>query len=310
MKKKKIIKYLFILIFVSIIIFLLFKLIGNNGEKYISDNEYLYNRAINYLKEKEYEEINPVHDKEGYHFFLSYDGLGITEDKEYKYAYMWILGEGYYLEEDKPKNSNGYSMFYKFTFKDDMVVKYDIPKDGNEYTESIKKMSIDKEMYKKIINYDSKLSNKELVSKYYAKITDSKNILKEDIVGNNKLLFSISYKKIDCIPISLSVYDDGVYELYTHYEACRFGEVCDDILKYSKKDTGKYDYDVMKIINSSTIADNMTFTNEKLPEYEMYTGNGELVYMLVTDSKNESLNEFLKNIKVNLKVCATPDYKK
>lgn len=310
MKKKKFIKYGLILMIICIIIVLLFIFLGNNGENYISDNEYLYDKAINYLKEKEYQEINSMHDKKGYHFFLSYDGLGITEKKDNKYAYMWVLGEGYYLEEDEPVESNGYSMFYKFTFKDNEVVKYEIPKDGNEYTESIKKMSIDKDMYKKIINYDSKLSNKELVSKYYSKVTDSNNIEKDDIISNNKLLFTITYKKIDCIPVSLSVYDDSEYELYTHYEACRYGEKCDDILKYAKKDSGKYNYDVMKIINNSTVADNMTFNKDNMPEYEIYTGNGEYVYMLITDSKNESLIEFLKSIKVNLKVCATPEYKK
>lgn len=133
-------------------------------------------------------------------------------------------------------------------------------------------------------------------------------IRKEDIIADNGLLFSIRWTKSDCIPIQLNVYDEGKYELYTSYEACGFTESCNSILMYTKKESGIYDYDVMKIINNSIIADNMNFTNANRSEFEIYTGNGEKVYMLITNSNNKYLEEFLKQINVNLKKCADPDY--
>lgn len=133
-------------------------------------------------------------------------------------------------------------------------------------------------------------------------------IKKEDIVLDNGLLFSISWTRSNCVPVQLSIYDDGKYELYTDYRACSINESCNLMLKYTKKETGTYDYDVMKIINNSIIADNMTFTNTNRSEFEIYTGNGKKVYMLITNSNNKYLKEFLKQIDVNLKTCADPDY--
>jgi len=138
---------------------------------------------------------------------------------------------------------------------------------------------------------------------------DNNEIVKDDIIGEDGLLFSIAWKKLNCVPVQLSIYDNGEYELYTSYEGCNSNEGCNLMLVYTEKKSGIYNYDVMKIINNSIIADNMTFTNENRPEYEIYTGNGEKVYMLITDSNNKYLDEFLKQIDVNLKTCAKPDYK-
>lgn len=281
----------------------------NKKEYYITDNEHLYDVAIDYLREEEYQSNNSDADKNNYHFFFTYDGLGITEDGKYKYAYMWILGESYYIENEERQSSSGYSMFFKFTFKDNEVVKYDIPKDGFEYTNSIKELCLDSKMSNKIINYQSKLSNEEKANEYYSKVTKSSNLKTEDIIDNNGLLFSINWKKTDCIPVQLSIYDNNKYVLHNAYQACKPNETCNSMLIYTNKVEGTYDFDVIKIIQNSIIADNMQFTNDNMPEYEIYTGKGELVYMLITDKNNKYLNEFLKQIDIDLHTCATPDYK-
>lgn len=138
--------------------------------------------------------------------------------------------------------------------------------------------------------------------------TSEEEIMKEDIIAESGLLFSIMWAKTECIPVQLNVYDDGKYELNTSYKTCHPNENCNMKLEYSEIVRGTYNYDVMKIIQNSTIADDMTFTNETRAEYEIYTGNGEKVYMLITDSNNKYLKEFLKKIDVNLKTCADPDY--
>lgn len=301
-KKERIVLIIAILI---ILIILLFRF-NNKSEKYIQDSNYLYDVALEYLKEQEYQSENHDMEKEGYHFFASYDGLGITKKDDYKYAYMWILGESYYLENGEVKDGSAYSMFFKFTFKDDKVVKMETPEDGSLYTDSIKKMCPDKKLADKVLNYNLNFDNKKEVDKYYSKITNSQNLEKEDIKNEEGILFSISYKKSKCVPVSLTVYDQGKYELYNTYEACKPGEYCNDSLKYTDKLTGKYDYDVMSIIKNSKNADYMTF--ETPAEYEIYTGKSDYIHMMITDSNNEALKEFLKSININLQTCATPDY--
>ena len=139
----------------------------------------------------------------------------------------------------------------------------------------------------------------------------AKHLTKEDIVSDDGFLFAINWgnNKTDCIPIQLDVFADGRYTLYTSYEDCPPNSTCNAMLKYNEAVGGTYDYDVMKIIQNSVIADDMTFTNENLPEYEIYPGNQEKVYHLITDKNNGYLDEFLKQIDVNLKKCAEPDYK-
>lgn len=140
----------------------------------------------------------------------------------------------------------------------------------------------------------------------YAKLLE-----KEDIIGENNFLFSINWgnNKTDCIPIQLNVFDDGSYTLYTSYEACPPNSTCNLMLKYSDSITGTYNYDVIKILQNSIIADDITFTNKNLPEYEIYPGNQAIYSYLITDKDNAYLDEFLKQIDVNLKQCAEPDYK-
>ena len=138
----------------------------------------------------------------------------------------------------------------------------------------------------------------------------AKNLKKEDIIGDSGFLFSINWgdNKTDCIPIQLNVFDNGNYTLYTSYEECPPNTTCNSMLKYSEVVKGAYNYDVMKIIQNSVIADDMTFINTNMPEYEIYLGNQEKVYYLITDKNNAYLDEFLKQIDVNLKKCAEPDY--
>lgn len=290
----------YVLVLVGLFIILMFVNRTNNGEEYIKGNKKLYDVAMEYLKEDEEKEYSRSK-KTAYKRFYAYDGLGITQNSKYQYAYMWILAESYYLEDEDIKSDSAYSMFFKFTFKDGKVKKYENPKDGGEYTKSIKKMSIDSKMSDKILNYNSKLSNEKKVNTYYAKITNPKKLTKRDIMDDNKLLFTINKKNKKCTPVSLNVYDGGKYVLYTGYKACK-GKNCNDKLEYTKKKTGKYDYDVIKIIKNSKNAD--LLSAKEIEDYEIYTGKSDIVYMMTTDKDNKYLKAFLKNIKVDLDECA------
>ena len=95
------------------------------------------------------------------------------------------------------------------------------------------------------------------------------------------------------------------YKLFNEYESCRPNQNCTAMLNYSNSIEGKYSYDIMQIIKHSTDANNFQFTNDNIPKYEIFSGNG---YNFVTDDDNKYLTDFLKSINVDLSQCAKPNY--
>ena len=191
------IKVLFVLLVLLVLLLLI--VLFNSKEKYIKDSDYLYDTAIDYLKLIDSQENNTDKLKEGYHFFITYEKLGITEKDNNKFAYMWVLGESYYKESDEVKKSGGYSMFYKFTFKGDMIIDIETTKDGSEYVDSVKKMCPDKKMEKRVLNYDMKLSLKKSVKDYYddllisfEKLDLDNNAYDEYLIKNEQIVYKKS----------------------------------------------------------------------------------------------------------------------
>ena len=140
-------------------------------EHYITDNEYLYDTAVQYMVDHD---DNTEKNNDRYKLFVDYNGFGITEDDKYRYAYMWIAKDAYYVKDDKVISDSGSSMPYKFTFelKNNKVVKYETPEEGNKYISSIKEMYPD-DIENKVINYQWKDDNliKE-VKEYYSDLED------------------------------------------------------------------------------------------------------------------------------------------
>jgi hypothetical protein len=144
----------------------------NNIEKYgawITDNEYLYDKAIEYLKEEEYQnEYNKDKDKEDYQIFIDYKGFGIKEKDNKKYAYMYILQESYYVKNGKLRGSTASCIPYKFTFENDEVVGYEVPDDGTNNTASIKNLFPD-DIEDKVVGYMFDNTNlRNNVTKHYS----------------------------------------------------------------------------------------------------------------------------------------------
>ena len=176
MKKKM---FLSLMVIVS-----LFIITGcSNKENYITDNEHLYDIAIQYIIDND---TNPEKNNDRYKMFVDYNGFGITEDENYRYVYMWIAEESYYIADNKIISGSGSSMPYKFTFElnDNKVIKIETPKDGNEYTSSIKEMYPD-DIENKAINFQWKDDTliKE-VRNYYSDLKD-KSIYYYSVDKNN-----------------------------------------------------------------------------------------------------------------------------
>lgn len=138
-----------------------------NKENWITDNEHLYSKAIEYI-EKEQKEKGYDNHQQDYQVFTDYKGFGIEEKDNKKYVYMWILKETYYVKEGELKISEGSSMPYKVIFENNEVIKYENPKDGAYYAPSIKEMFPDS-IENKIIAYSMGNSKiKEKVKEYYS----------------------------------------------------------------------------------------------------------------------------------------------
>ena len=163
----------------------LFMIIGCKSKgNYIKDNEYLYDTAIQYIIDND---TNPEKNNDRYKMFVDYNGMGITEDENYRYAYMWIAEESYYIADNKIMSGSGSSMPYKFTFElnDNKIIKIETPKDGNEYISSIKEMYPD-DIENKAINYqwkDDKLIKE--VRNYYSDLKDKSIYYYSEDKNNN-----------------------------------------------------------------------------------------------------------------------------
>ncbi len=308
-KKNNIIIIFIAIIFVTIIIIFLDYSRGLNINL-VSDANYLYDIVIDYLREDEFNHNPDAHEKD-FNAFYSYHGFGIEKDGDYKYVYMWVYNQNYYLEGERSLAiASGSSLAIKAIFKNDNLIKVEYPKDGSYYVSSIKKM-FPKVIAKQVLNFnDEKNINKLFMevenkkNKYYDYLSIDMNSLTIDDISYQDLIFSINLGSKNCIPVQLSVYKNNKYIFHTSYKACK-AKYCNSMLVYTKFIEGKYDYDIMEIIKHSQDANYHQYTNDNLPVYDIFTGNG---YNFITDKDNKYLIDFLKIINVDLEKCALPDY--
>ncbi|MBR2139035.1 MAG: helix-turn-helix transcriptional regulator [Bacilli bacterium] len=121
-------------------------------------------------------------------------------------------------------------------------------------------------------------------------------------------------RKLGTIPVSLSLYSDGTYELYTTYKSCKPGTICNSILIYTKSIKGTYKFDVEKILSKSTNMDDKSYSMDNMPEYEIYLGEklmkkyDTLTFAVEKGKKNNYLDELLKELNIDLSLCAKPEY--
>lgn len=130
----------------------------------------------------------------------------------------------------------------------------------------------------------------------------------------DKEIFRISKTRDDCTPVLLKVYKDKTYELFTAYEGCIPGEECNDTIRYTKRESGKYKYKIMNIIKNSVDADDKTYDIFNQPLYDIYMSDKYVKkdyayhYTIEKDTENKYLDEFLKSIDVDLNMCAEAEY--
>ena len=281
----------------------------------VNDSDYLYDEVIGFIKEKEFKE-NPDAIKKDFNVFYSYHPFGIEKKNNYKYVYLWIYEQSYYIEKEEYGSglaiSSGSSIPIKAIFKDNKLQDVIYPKDGNQYVPSIK------EMFPGIIEYQVlNFDNEKNINKLFNAVQQKKNVYYDylnldmskitiDDLVYEDLIFIVEKKNSKCnIPIQLNIYKNNKYTLLTEYKACKPGVACIEMLQYTKSIEGKYNYDVIEIIRHSVDANLFQYTNENLPEYMIHSGKG---HEFITDSDNKYLKELLTSINVDLSQCAKPNY--
>ena len=230
------------------------------GGMYISDDS--YNLIVQVVKEK-----IPV---EGTMEYYYYNELSTVDERiklEYvKYSYNELLNINNEITDYFSNNKvfEDLNSWYIDVYNNRVVVNF------VEATDSIKKEFKDKVIDSEIVVFESAIDNinEDDICKNYPKEIGT------DILENHgEVLISIHVGNKDYVPVSLSLYDDGTYELFTAYESCRPGRICTSMLKYTKSVKGTYKYDVEKIIKASVNADSKSYDMSNLPEYEIYLGD-------------------------------------
>ena len=272
------------------------------GGMYISDDS--YNLIVQIVEEK-------IPEKGTMEYYY-YNELSTVDDRiktEYvKYSYNELLNINNTITDYFSNNKvfEDLNSWYIDVYNNRVVVNF------VEVTDSIKKEFKDKVIDSEIVVFESAIDNinEDDICKNYPKEIGT------DILENHgEVLISIHVGNKDYVPVSLSLYDDGTYELFTAYESCRPGRICTSMLKYTKSVKGTYKYDVEKIIKASVNTDNKSYDMSNLPEYEIYLGDkymkkyDSLMFTVEKGRKNKYLNELLDMLDVDLDKCAKPDYK-
>lgn len=137
-------------IIIAIFIILILAFITINftfNEKIVIDKDYLYEKVEQYLISQEqpkYTSENkyskPNYNVSDFKVFTDIAKLGIRESKDEIHVYVWALVESYYVQDGNLINNSGSSMPYKFILKNDEIVNFETPLDGEDNKKSMEKI--------------------------------------------------------------------------------------------------------------------------------------------------------------------------
>lgn len=121
-----------------------------------------------------------------------------------------------------------------------------------------------------------------------------------NIADANGLLFSVvlNTKDRDCVPVKLSIYDDGKYEFRNSFKYALEDDTSNPIYDDAYA-IDHVDYDALKIISKSVHEDKVE--DDSTYAYKIVTGKGDVYY---ANDDNEYLMEYLNKINFTLADCA------
>lgn len=294
-----------IIVFIILVIGLIgiIVLLNQNEENWITDSNELYEKAVKYIEEEQKKAYGSK--EQDYQIFTDYEGFGIEQKDNKKYAYMWILEEAYYTKNNKLMSDHGGSVAYKFTFENDEVIKYEVPLDGSYYTSSIKEM-FPESIQDKILNYQMDSSKlRECVKEHYSYLPSTEIVhvdFDETVMiftgyyGGHTTKANANTIKGKCIDRYGNVYD---YEIpCDENEEMQVGidEINTDMVEKYKGDKAiqlsEQDLEIIlnNMNNISNEYKNVSIVAEDAPSYFAYIIVGENKWKLMSDSK-ENISE-------------------
>lgn len=271
-----------------IIVGLIFLAIGIKGKKsnekygyWVTDSDYLYDKAIDYLEKDLYNSM-PFRDEENFHVFLDYDPLGIKEKDNKKYVYMYVGKKSYYVKKEKLRSGEAGFSAYKFTFENDEPIKYEVPLDGGEMEQSTREMFPD-DIEDKIIGYEFDSTNLEKQKEEYYSYLESTSVVGIDKDEEPILVYGTyggysTKKEANTIK---GKFIDGYGDIYEYTIPCNVNEELmvniDDIekniiIKYKENNIGNISKEDLNELKNNLKNVNEEYANieqeaEDLPSY-------------------------------------------
>ncbi len=310
MNKKIIIIVVVILIGASILLGGL-KIVSNQKdiEKYghwIENNEFLYDKAIEYLKEEKVKNAKDINEDD-YQSFYDYKGFGIKEKDGKKYVYMCVLYQSYYVKHNMIRSSEESYIPCKFVVKYDEVVSYQTPKYGVGYKQSIKEM-FPNDIENKVLhyNYNSNiLNNYKKLNNHYAYLGIGNAVITYADEGERAIAVYGTYSENSNNTIK-GKYIDGYGDIFEYTIPCNKNQELlikvdyidkDFIEKYKGNQIGSISKEDLEIIK-----ENMTNMEYKYKNIDNQNDN-KFFFIKVLNTSN-----IIKNNKIKLNEYSEDDF--
>lgn len=169
-----------IIILTIVLLILLGVILYMITEKTVTNREDLYEKVEEYLislEEPHYvletKESTPNYDINDFKVFTDIQKLGIKQNENQFYVYVWATVQSYYVQDNQLVENSGYSVPYKLIMENDEVIDCIKPEDGERYAESVNTI-FPKDIREKMEDLDSDNQKiKEEVDAYYSYLNDN-----------------------------------------------------------------------------------------------------------------------------------------
>ncbi len=168
------------------------------------DEEKIYIEVEEYLMElerqKHYKEMQENYidsENDDFKVFASTAKLGISKENEEVFVYAWILVKSYYVQ-DYELHESGSSMPYKFRIKNNEVIDYQVPRDGEDYTNSIKEI-FPKEIIEKMEEKKSEVTEEKInikAKEYYKYLDNNKEVNGANLQTNGENIYKTKENRL------------------------------------------------------------------------------------------------------------------
>ena len=170
--------------------------ISDEEKMYIEVEEYIMNlEKQKHIKEMQSEYIDIENDD--FKVFTNIAKLGISKENEDVLVYAWILVKSYFVQ-DGDLHESGSSMPYKFRIKNNEVIDYQVPRDGEDYTNSIKEI-FPKEIIEKMEEKKTEVTEEKInikAEEHYKYLDNNKDVNGANLQTNGENIYKTKKSRL------------------------------------------------------------------------------------------------------------------